>query len=131
MIFKKFELVSEKKHTDPAEKAFISTLCLLNEEKVEQALMMARKAVKEGLPFERFLGEPREWLKPLREMKEFSRWEISLNPSALLHGPMVGQVTDLTASFWFRTDGPCEIEVEITGHSGREKITTSKEEGIS
>ena len=125
-----FELKNGKKHTDPAEKAFISTLCLLKEEKVEQALMMARKAVKEGLPFERFLGEPREWLKPLREMKEFSRWETSLNPSALLHGPMVGQVTDLTASFWFRTNGPCEIEVEITGHSGREKITTSKEEGF-
>ena len=86
-----FELKNGKKHTDPAEKAFISTLCLLKEEKVKQALVMARKAVKEGLPFERFLGEPREWLKPLRDMKDFRRWQESLNPSVLLHGPMVGR----------------------------------------
>ena len=93
-------------------------LCLLKEEKLEQALVMA-KGRRERFAIWAFFGEPREWLKPLREMKEFRRWEASLNPSALLHGPMVGQVTDLTASFSFRLDGPCEIEVEITGHSSR------------
>ena len=52
-----------------------------------------------------------------------------MQPSLLIHGPMVGQVTDNSASFWFRTDGPCEIGVEINGHSGRESILTEKKEG--
>ena len=37
-----FELKNGKKHTDPAEKAFISTLCLLRENKNDQALEMAK-----------------------------------------------------------------------------------------
>ena len=57
-----FELKNGKKHTDPAEKAFISTLCLLKEDKINAALTMAKKAVEMGLPFERFLTEPRDWL---------------------------------------------------------------------
>ena len=48
-----FELKNGKKHTDPAEKAFISTLCLLKG-KTQEALTMAKKAVEIGLPFGRF-----------------------------------------------------------------------------
>ena len=124
-----FELKHGKKHTDPAEKAFISTLCLLKEGKKNQALAMARQAVEKGLPFDRFLSEPRQWLLPLRELTAFKKWKGQINPSRLIHGPMVGQVTEESASFWFRTDGQCEIGVEVTGHSGRESVTTRKEEG--
>ena len=59
----------------------------------------------------------------------FQKWKGQINPSRLIHGPMVGQVTEESASFWFRTDGQCEIGVEVTGHSGRESVTTRKEEG--
>lgn len=122
-----FELKNGKKHTDPAEKAFISTLCLLQEAKVGEALKMAKQAVRMGLPFERFLAEPRDWLSPLRENQGFRKWKKEVDPSPLIHGPMVGQVTDTSASFWFRTDDTCEIGVEMSGHSGREKIRTSIE----
>ena len=90
---------------------------------------MARQAVEKGLPFDRFLSEPRQWLLPLRELTAFKKWKGQINPSRLIHGPMVGQVTEESASFWFRTDGQCEIGVEVTGHSGRESVTTRKEEG--
>ena len=124
-----FELKNGKKHTDPAEKAFISTLCLLKEGKTQEALTMAKKAVEIGLPFERFLTEPREWLASLRKLPAFQEWNNQMQPSLLIHGPMLGQVTDDSASFWFRTDGPCEIGVEINGHSGRASILTKKKEG--
>ena len=97
-----FELKNGKKHTDPAEKAFISTLCLLKEDKINAALTMAKKAVAMGLPFERFLTEPRYWLAPLRKLPAFQKWKNQMQPSLLIHGPMVGQVTDNSASFWFR-----------------------------
>ena len=45
------ELKNGKKHTDPAEKGFISTLCLLREGKLEKALESARDAIRLGLPF--------------------------------------------------------------------------------
>ena len=121
-----FELKNGKKHTDPAEKAFISTLCLLRENKNDQALEMAKNAVELGLPFERFLAEPRDWLQSLHELSGFKKWKKEVAPSVLIHGPMIGQVTDTSASFWFRTDGPCEIGVEISGHSGREIVRTDE-----
>ena len=125
-----FELKNGKKHTDPAEKAFISTLCLLKEDKINVALTMAEKAVELGLPFERFLTEPRDWLAPFAKASNFSKWKNQMQPSLdLIHGPMVGQVTDNSASFWFRTDGACEVAVKIKGHSGRESILDTKEEG--
>ena len=124
------ELKNGKKHTDPAEKAFVSTLCLLKEGKTRAAFEMAQKAVELGLPFERFLTEPREWLAPLRKLSAFKKWKSQRQPSLLIHGPMIGQVTDNSASFWFRTDGVCEIGVEITGHSGREKMVTTENNGF-
>jgi len=124
-----FELKNGKKHTDPAEKTFISTLCLLKEGKTNEALLMAKKAVEKGLPFERFLTEPREWLAPMRNLPAFQKWKDQMQPSLIIHGPMLGQVTDNSASFWFRTDGPCEIGVEISGHSGRESILTKEKNG--
>ena len=102
-----FELKNGKKHTDPAEKAFISTLCLLKEDKVKKALAMAKHAVELGLSFERFLAEPRSWLMPLHNDPDFQKWKESLNPSLLVHGPMLGQITDSSVNFWFRTDGSC------------------------
>jgi alkaline phosphatase D len=63
-------------------------------------------------------------------MDGFKLWQEVIKPSELIHGPMVGQVTDMSAAFWFRTDGPCEIEVEITGHSGLEKVITSATDGF-
>ena len=75
------ELKNGKKHTDPAEKGFISTLCLLHEGKVEQALDSARDAVRLGLPFERLLAEPREWLGPLREHTDFKKWKRTVSPN--------------------------------------------------
>ena len=124
------ELKNGKKHTDPAEKGFISTLCLLHEGKVEQALDSARDAVRLGLPFERLLAEPREWLGPLREHTDFKKWKRTVSPSPILHGPMLGRVTDTGASFWFRTDGSHEVAVEVSGHSGRESIRTTQKNGF-
>ena len=121
------ELKNGKKHTDPAEKNFISILCLLHEGRIDKALGIAQEAVRDGLPFERLLSEPREWLAPLREYPAFIKWKKEVSPSPLLHGPMLGRVTDTGASFWFRTDGSQEVAVEISGHSGRESIRTRKE----
>ncbi len=123
------ELRNGKKHSDPAEQAFIETLCLLKEGRPEKAFEMAKQAVRLGLPFERFLVEPREWLQPLRRLSDFQNWKREIQPSPLVHGPMVGQVTASSVSFWFRTDGPCEVAVEINGHSGREKTRTTVENG--
>ena len=88
------ELKNGKKHTDPGEKGFISTLCLLLEGKVEKALESARDAVRLGLPFERLLAEPREWLAPLRDHSDFKKWKIKVSPSVILHGPMLGRITN-------------------------------------
>ena len=121
------ELKNGEKHTDPAEMGFLSTLCLLKEGKTGQALKMAKESVRLGLPFGRFLAEPLDWLDPLRNHPGFKKWKSEINPSPLVHGPMLGQVTDTVASFWFRTDGPREVAVVVPGHSTRFKMKTTRE----
>ena len=74
-----------------------------------------KNAVELGLVFEPFLAEPRDWLQSAVRTFGFKKWKKEVAPSVLIHGPMIGQVTDTSASFWFRTDGPCEIGVEISG----------------
>jgi alkaline phosphatase D len=73
-----------------------------------------KKAVDAGLPFARFLAGPRQILKPLRETNEFRRY-TARHKVRLIHGPMLGCLTDTSAKFWVRTvkrDYTAVVEVE-------------------
>ena len=69
------ELKNGKKHTDPAEKNFISILCQLHEGRIDKTLGIAQQAVRDGLPFERLLSEPREWLAPPSRIPRIHKME--------------------------------------------------------
>lgn len=122
------ELKHGKNSSGPAEEGFLATLCLLREGKTKKAYATARQAVRDGLPFERLLAEPRQWLAPLRRDSDFRKWKALVQPSSLVHGPMIGQVTDSSAVFWFRTDGSRKVAIEIIGHSNRRTFQTKREE---
>jgi alkaline phosphatase D len=73
-------------------------------------------ALDHGLPPERILVGPRSLFDPLRETSTFRTIEASSN--GLLHGPMLGAVTDRSARFWVRTLTESQIEVRVSpdGH---------------
>ncbi len=80
--------------------------------KLDEALATARKAVEAGLPVERFVAGPRDWFKALVATEGFKDL-FRRKGKPLLHGPMVGRVTDHSAAFWVRTAAESRVEVVV------------------
>jgi len=96
--------------------------------KVDSALQTMKVALEKGLPFERFLAGPRDLLKPLTESLEFKKLAKQKNIQ-LLHGPMLGCVTDSSAKFWVRTVD--EAPVQIIASTSNKLITPIKSATVS
>ena len=83
-----------------------------------------KRAIAAGLPEGRLIAGPREMLKPLADsalMKTLAA-QYAHEP---IHGPLVGNVTDSTASFWVRTGKPSNVNVLITNPSSGKKVGQS------
>jgi alkaline phosphatase D len=79
---------------------------------IDGALRSAKQAVTAGLPFERFLAGPRELLAPLTTSSAFQDY-VTKHPVQLIHGPMLGVMTDNSVRFWVRTANECNVTVRI------------------
>ena len=99
------------------ENDFVRTLLAASQGDAEQAWESARRAVQAGLPFERLLAGPRSALGPLHEMEAFQQW-AEAQARMLVHGPMLGHVTDEAASFWVRTADEAVVDVQVVGEDG-------------
>jgi len=89
---------------------------------VDSALICAVRSVEYGLPVERYLAGPRSLLKPLTESEGFLSF-IEGRYHRLVHGPMLGNVTDSQASIWVRTSEPAEVKFELADISNlKQKI---------
>jgi alkaline phosphatase D len=78
-----------------------------------EALNSMRKAIEGGLPFGRYLVGPRKLIKPLAETSQFKEYAFKYD-SQLLHGPMIGCVTDRSAKFWVRTLNEVGFQVLVS-----------------
>jgi hypothetical protein len=83
---------------------------------LSEAMQTLTYAVNTGLPFSRFLAGPRDVLKPLTESDEFQNY-ANKKPIQLIHGPMLGCVTDTSARFWVRTLDEVEVQVVLSSVS--------------
>jgi len=87
---------------------------------IAKAMNYVQKALDEGLPFDRFIAGPRDLLKPLTESAEFKAL-LKKHGMKLLHGPLLGCVTENSAKFWVRTAGETALAVRV-GESGTTKF---------
>ncbi len=78
--------------------------------KIDSAIQTMKQAIERGLPFERFLAGPRVLLKPLTESIEFKKLAAE-QKIQLLHGPLLGCVTDSSAKFWVRTVDVAPVQI--------------------
>ena len=78
----------------------------------KRSLMYARRAIRHGLPAERFVAGPRDLLRNLVYSKGFVKILNEGNYS-LLHGPMLGAITSNQARIWVRTGRPARVEVRV------------------
>jgi len=91
-----------------------------------EALTAARRAVQAGLPVERFVAGPRDAFESLTADIEFRRWADD-RVSALLHGPLLGRVTDRSAAVWVRTARPATVRVIVRATEEDEAVEISGE----
>lgn len=113
--FEKFEKEIAKGEPDDPETRFVLMMAELKQENVEKAVTQAQAALDAGLSFERLVAGPRELLAPLRETEAWKNWMVEYGGDRirLVHGPMLGAVTDSTASIWVRTANPAAVSVKV------------------
>jgi len=107
---------------NPNNSDILFTLCVsyAQKQEIDSGLFYFRKAINEGLPFERFLAGPRQLLEPLYKTKEFKKY-LKKNKVKLLHGPMLGDVTHKSANFWIRTYHEVEFEIHLIETENKNK----------
>ena len=112
-------LANKKPFAGEAESAFVKMLQAIAEEQITLAEEHGRRAVELGLPPERILVGPKELLSRLPADSELKLWATQQVKHQLVHGPMVGSITDQSASIWLRTLGDAEVTVRCieTGSS--------------
>ena len=109
---------------DDAESWFIRAVALTQLGEIEGALDAVAAALADGMPFSRFLAGPRELLEQLAATETFAA-RAALPEHAIVHGPMLGAVTDTTASVWVRTAEATGFEVIATADGERHTASGS------
>lgn len=102
-----------KEHPDDLESLYIMAIVYAQKGDIANSMDCVKEAMKNGLPFGRFLAGPESLLQPLWESEAFKKLKAK-NPTPLIHGPMVGDLTDHSASFWVRTSGELPFQVFLT-----------------
>jgi alkaline phosphatase D len=101
-----------KKYPNDLEALFILTIAYCQLENEQAALETAKKALESGIPLERFIAGPRELLKTLLSTKEFSEL-LKKDNIRIVHGPMLGDVTENGIGIWLRTSSESEVELNV------------------
>ncbi len=113
-------------HPKDLESLYVLAVAHAQKGDIETALSYLTKALDGGLPLARFQAGPRDLLKPLTESEGF-RSLAEKHGQVLLHGPMLGNVTDSGASFWVRTarETPVRVRVRPAGARDADSKTVS------
>ncbi len=83
------------------------------------------KAIASGLPAGRIIAGPRKMMEPLAET-DLMKSLLEKHTQRLVHGPLVGNVTHSTASFWVRTATECNIEVTVVNPTTGAEVSRSQ-----
>ena len=84
----------------------------------------AQRAIDAGLPFGRFLAGPRELFAPLYNHAGFIKLTDKYGKS-LIHGPLLGSVTESSAQFWVRTWKASKVRVLVSASNSFDVPTAS------
>jgi alkaline phosphatase D len=84
--------------------------CQLGE--IDIALATMKQSIAAGLPLERFLAGPRDLLAPLTSSPGFLDY-LAKHPARLIHGPMLGAMTDHGVRIWGRTADESKVTVRV------------------
>lgn len=95
------------------ESLFNLTLAYCRTGELDKAWETMQRSLQAGLPPGRFLAGPRRLLRPLAETRRFKEF-AAREARRLVHGPMLGCVTDRSAKFWVRTAEEVPVQVLVS-----------------
>jgi len=101
-----------EEHPQDLESMYILATAYANRGDMDKALEYTKQAIDNGLPFGRFLAGPRDLLKPLTESRGFKALRKD-NFVQLVHGPVLGCLTDSSVKFWVRTAEEAQVSVSV------------------
>ncbi len=97
-----------------AEMLFVKTLAQTRLGALDEAAESMRKAIEEAdLPPARFIAGPRRLFEPLHSHEAFQEL-LAKHRNDLVHGPMLGRMTDSGVSVWVRTVDETEVWVAVS-----------------
>ncbi|MEF8797101.1 MAG: alkaline phosphatase D family protein [Salinivenus sp.] len=104
-----------------AELLFMRSMAQAQLGRTDAAARSMRAAIEEtDLPPERFLAGPRRLFAPLHNHEAFVRlWEK--HRDELVHGPMLGRMTDTSVAVWVRTVTEMPVRVAVRESPGQEE----------
>ncbi len=109
---------------DAAERHAVQALMASLQDDGATALSEAQLAVEAGAQFGRFVAGPRDAFAALYEAPGYAEWAES-HGTELVHGPLVGAVTDTSAKVWLRTAGKQPVDVVLLTDSKEQRQTAT------
>lgn len=95
---------------------FMRSAALARLGKGDEAAESMRLAIAAGLPPERFVAGPRCLFEPVWEHEAFVGLRDGLR-GGLVHGPMLGAMSDRSAQVWVRTARETPVRVMVSRHA--------------
>jgi len=106
---------------------FLLAVAYANLKQIDKAAEAMARAVEVGVPFERFIAGPRDLLAPLTSSDAFKKYAASRKGKSdvILHGPMLGSMTDTSVRIWVRTTAEASVQAAAaTGNDIQAKQPT-------
>ncbi|MEM7234017.1 MAG: hypothetical protein AAF517_17700, partial [Planctomycetota bacterium] len=110
-----------EKETSLFEIHFLLAVAYATQGELDRALSAAERAVELGLPPERLFAGPRSLLAPLRPAIERRFGKTS----QLIHGPLLGSITDSGARVWVRTRDETLVSVQARRLDAKSPATST------
>lgn len=113
-----------EKHPEDAETRFALAIAYAQLGELDKGWAAVQEAVALGMPPTRFVAGPRTWLGPLADHRDFASF-VAAHNGGVVHGPLVGSVTDSGAAIWVRTGTERDVAVRYRVDSGAGEWRTS------
>lgn len=126
-----------ERNPDADEALFHWTLALAHAGRIDEADRALRNLLDLGFPATRFLAGPARLMSPLAGLPAFRERVIGAT-DLLVHGPMLGAVTQESARVWLRTEHRAEVRVAVYNARNpfnpvlaREGVSTTGEDEVA
>ena len=118
------EFTNPKVDAGMHETYMVNILRLLAHDEVDDAMVVAKDALEAGLPPEHLLAGPRDLLSKLSGQPGFDELPGIAEVAPVIHGPMLGNLTDDGVSVWVRTRDPERLKLVIDGGGATSGVST-------